>query len=215
MKRILRNLAAAAALIAAPALLAGCNDESANASSTKSNMPYPYADRAGPVERIAEGTDLRVQLSEGISSETARVGDRWSGSIVENVTYDGNHVIPAGALVHGTVTHVVPAERGSRAVLNLQVRSVEIHGNNVNVTAIMPEIVAGSPRARNLGAIAGGAAAGALLGKVVGDGDHAAAGAIIGGAAAGAAVAKSKGYQVALKPGTVLDFTVSEAVAMR
>ena len=213
MKRMLCSLLAAVAILATLGLTTGCNDESANAS----NRPYPYADRPGPVEhsRVAEGTSLRVQLNEGLTTETARVGDPWSGTLAENVTYNGDHVIPAGSEVHGMVSHVVPAERGSRAVLNLRVRSVEIHGRAQSVSAIMPEIVAGSPRARNLGAIAGGAAAGALLGKVVGNGDHATAGAVIGGAAAGAAVAKSKGYQVVLKPGTVLDFTVSEAVVMR
>ena len=77
------------------------------------------------------------------------------------------------------------------------------------LTAETDPVIAGSPRARNLGAIAGGAAAGALIGKAVGgDGKDAAAGAIIGGAAATAGVAASKGYQVVLKNGTELVFTV-------
>ena len=71
-------------------------------------------------------------------------------------------------------------------------------------------------RARNLGAIAGGAAAGALIGKAVGGGGEGALiGGLIGGAAAVGAVAKSKSYQVRLKPGTPLEFTTSEALAVR
>ena len=74
-------------------------------------------------------------------------------------------------------------------------------------------VIAGSTRARNLGAIAGGAAAGALIGKATGD--KPGTGAIIGGAVATGAVAASKGYQVVLSNGTVMHFVVSEDVAVR
>jgi hypothetical protein len=50
---------------------------------------------------------------------------------------------------------------------------------------------------------------------MVGDGKNAAVGALIGGGAATAVVATSDGYQVVLKSGTVMTFTVNQAVAMR
>jgi hypothetical protein len=74
-------------------------------------------------------------------------------------------------------------------------------------------VVAGSPRARNLGAIAGGAAAGAIIGKATGD--NATKGAVIGGAIATGAVAASKGYQVVLSNGAILRFVVRDDVAVR
>ena len=40
-------------------------------------------------------------------------------------------------------------------------------------------------------------------------------GGLLGGGAATGAVAKSKGYQVVLKPGTELTFTVSRSVVMK
>ena len=56
----------------------------------------------------------------------------------------------------------------------------------------------------------------ALIGKAVGgDGKDAAVGGILGGATAAGVVAASKGYQVVLKEGTVLRFTVNESVAMK
>ena len=79
----------------------------------------------------------------------------------------------------------------------------------------MPEVVAGSTRARNLGVIAGGAAAGAVVGNNVGEKSHTVLGAVIGGATAAGIVAKTKGYQVELKDGTVVSFTVSESVSLR
>jgi hypothetical protein len=74
-------------------------------------------------------------------------------------------------------------------------------------------VIAGSTRARNLGAIVGGAAAGALIGKATSD--NATKGAVIGGALATGAVAASKGYQVVLSNGTVMTFVVSEDVAVK
>jgi len=55
-----------------------------------------------------------------------------------------------------------------------------------------------------------------LIGRAVGDGgDDAAKGALVGGGVAAGAVAASKGYQVILKDGTVIGFTLNESVAMR
>ena len=123
--------------------------------------------------------------------------------------------IPAGSTVHGVVAGVAPAEKGSRAFLLLAVRSVTVNGKTHTLHATADSIIAGSTRARNLGAIAGGAAAGALIGKAVGGSNKGAViGGLIGGAAAGGAVAASKGYQVVLKEGTELTFSADEAVVI-
>jgi len=124
-------------------------------------------------------------------------------------------VFAAGSVVTGTITEAVPAQKGSLAKLGLAVTSITSNGNKVAVDAGTESIEAGSPRARNLGAIAGGAAAGALIGRAIGGGGKGALiGGLIGGAAAGGAVAKSKGYQVVLKEGTALTFNVKQPVTV-
>jgi hypothetical protein len=169
-----------------------------------------------PRMTVPSGTHLTVRLASGVSSETAHVGDAWSGVVVSPVRVDGHEIMAAGAEVRGTVTGAQGARRGSRAMLDVAIEEVVVDGRTVSLPAATDAVIAGSPRARNLGAIAGGAAAGALIGKAVGgDGKDAAIGGLIGGATATAVVAKTKGYQVVLKPGTVLEFTVSEDVAMR
>ena len=100
-------------------------------------------------------------------------------------------------------------------MLDLSVRGITAGGRDQAITANGEAVIAGSTRARNLGAIAGGVAAGALIGKAVGDGKNATVGGLIGGVAATGVVAGSKGYQVVLKPGTVMSFTVNQTVAMR
>jgi hypothetical protein len=139
---------------------------------------------------VAAGTALQIAVSSPISSETANVGDAWSGEVKEAVIIGSDVVIPAGSQVEGVVTGARGAQKGDRAALDLAVRSITVNGKSWNVSAGTDSIIAGSTRARNLGAIAGGAAAGALLGKAIGGSNKGAViGGIIGGAAAGGAVA--------------------------
>jgi len=204
-------IAALAALLAIPTL-SGCRqgqDEGAIATAGGSS------DRS-PRLTLPTGTHLTVRLTSTVSSETAHIGDAWSGTIVNPVRDGGREVLAAGTEVRGTVTGALEAKRGSRAMLDLAVEEVVVDGRPWPLVAVTEPVIAGSPRARNLGAIAGGAAAGALIGKAVGgDGKDAAIGGFLGGAAATGVVAKSKGYQVVFTPSTVLVFSVNEDVAMR
>jgi hypothetical protein len=211
MKRNTWWIAALIAMMALPTLT-GCRqgqDEGAIASADGSSARAPSF-------TLPSGTHLTVRLATTVSSETARVGDTWSGIVVNPVRAGGREKIPAGAEVRGTVTGALEAKRGSRAMLDVAVEEVVVDGRSVSLLAVTEPVIAGSPRARNLGAIAGGAAAGALIGKAVGgDGKDAAIGGLLGGATATGIVARSRGYQVVFTPKTVLVFTVNENVAMR
>jgi len=178
--------------------------------------PTPRPAPANPGVTVPEGTPIKVAVDAQISSETAQPGDTWTGVVKEPVVIGTAAPIPAGSVVRGVITGSEAAQRGNRAFLVLSVSSVTIEGKEYPVAAGTDSIIAGSPRARNLGAIAGSAAAGALIGKAVGGGGKGALiGGILGGAAATGVVAKSKGYQVVLKPGTELTFTVDRSVVMK
>ncbi|MEO5988580.1 MAG: hypothetical protein ABIU54_14605 [Candidatus Eisenbacteria bacterium] len=212
-----RNFLTATMLLALMvALSTGCNE---SGQTDKENVAVTSrstrATRIAPVRSVTAGTTISVTLGSLISSENAAVGDAWHGTLAENVETLNGGMISAGSEVHGVVTGVTSAQRGSRAMLDLGVRGISSNGRNHSITANGEAVIAGSTRARNLGAIAGGAAAGALIGKVVGDGKNGAVGGLIGGAAATGVVATSKGYQVVLKPGTQMNFTVNQTVAMR
>ncbi len=200
-------------LTLALALSLGCSESKTTdeASTQTSNR----VTRSAPARSLASGTILNVTLGSTVNSETASVGDSWQGTLTDNVQVQNGDMIAAGSNVRGVVTAVVPAKRGSRAMLDLSVRGITANGRDQAVTANGESVIAGSTRARNLGAIAGSVAAGALIGKAVGDGKNATVGGLIGGVAATGVVAGSKGYQVVLKPGTVMSFTVNQSVAMR
>jgi len=206
--RGLAGLAAAAILAAALFALSSCNEADDDAQAA--NVPMGRA-----AHTLLAGTSIDVVLGSTLSSENASVGDAWHGTVQDNVATQNGGLIPAGSPVSGVVVGVTPAKRGSRAMLDLGIQQIRVDGRDESVTASTEAVIAGSTRARNLGAIAGSAVAGALIGKVVGDGKNAAVGGLIGGGAATAVVAGSKGYQVVLSSGTVMSFTVNQTVAVR
>jgi len=191
----------------------GCRSSSAPeaASDTHRSM---FTWFGGP--RVPAGTTFKVRLLRTLSSESAGPGDHWDGEVTSNIVVGDRVVIPAGSRVEGKIDEARSARRGSRAMLHLRVTSISANGKTTPLDADATPLVARSPRTRNLGAIAGGAAAGALLGKMIGgDGGDAAKGAIVGGGVATGIVAASKGYQVVLGKGAVLNFRTEQSVAMR
>jgi hypothetical protein len=199
-------------------MLCGCLGEKSTSDRADENESSggPFAGLFSRGTEVPAGTVIKVRLGSKLTSETASAGDEWTGVVTRSIVIDGKTLIPAGSTARGVVAGAREAKRGTRAMLDLALRSVTANGRKYAVIGAAGEVVAGSPRARNVGAIAGGAAAGALIGKAVGgDGKDAAIGGLVGGAAATAVVAKSKGYQVVLEPGTVMSFTTRDPVRVR
>jgi hypothetical protein len=202
------------ALVAAT-VLGSCRPDGQVAQNDTNTSTSASTRRAGELT-LPSGTSMDVTLATQLSSETAGVGDSWTGSIRNASIVDGRNVIPAGSSVSGTVSSVRPARKGDRAMLDLELTSVTVNGRNYRVRAGTEAVIAGSTRARNLGAIAGGVAAGALIGKAVSHSNKGTIiGGLIGGGAATGAVSQTKGWQVVLKQGTLLTFTTDQAVAVR
>jgi hypothetical protein len=164
---------------------------------------------------LPAGSAVPIRIGTSLSSEQVRVGDSWSGVVTRSVYANGDLVVPAGTTVSGTVAAVRPAERGDRAMLQLGLARLHIGDRSYRVHGRSEPVIAGSPRARNVGAIAGGTAAGAILGKTVGGSNKGALiGGLLGGAVATGAVAKSKGWQAVIHDGATLTFTTSNSVAV-
>jgi len=209
------HFAICVALIAAT-LFSGCRNDQQAAQSGTSNTGGHSSTTHVANTTLPSGTSLDVTLNTPLTSETATVGDAWTGTIRNASMVDGHSAFPAGSTVSGTVTSVTPAHKGDRAMLDLGLSSVTVGDNNYRVHGTMESITAGSTRARNLGAIGAATAAGAVVGHAIGgSGKGTLIGAVVGGGAATGVVAGTKGYQVELKPGASLTFTTSEAVAVR
>ena len=140
---------ATVALVAAAAL-SGCRSE-----HVARNGPHSSPEATQRVAGLAlpSGTSIDVTLATPLTSKTAAVGDTWTGSIRTASVVDGRDVIPAGSSVSGTVTAVKAARKGDRAMLDLGLTSITVDGHSSWVGGSTEAVIAGSPRARNLGAI--------------------------------------------------------------
>jgi hypothetical protein len=163
---------------------------------------------------IPAGTDIAVRLDSKISTDDSRAGDQWVGTVTRDVYSNGRVMIPAGSQVSGVVTSSVQGTHNSRPSLDLAMRRVEVNGYSRSISASTPTIVAGSKRAKKIGAIALGTAGGALVGGAVGGKKGAIIGGLLGGGATYGAT-RHAFRTMQLKPGTELTFTLNESVAMR
>ena len=169
-----------------------------------------------PDAQLPSGTDIEITLNPGLSSETAVVGTPWSGVIRNALYVEGRNIAPAGSAVGGAVTSVAAAKRGERAMLDLGLAWFNSGGRQYSVHGSTPSIIAGSTRARNLGAIAAATAVGAVAGHAIGKSDKGTLiGAVVAAGAAAGVVSQTRGWQVLLKPGTGLTFTTTQSVAVR
>src|SRR5262249_7048874 len=157
---------------------------------------------------------MNVRLDSKISTEDAHSGDTWTGTVSQSVYSDGRVVIPAGSAVQGIVTEAAQGTHTTPARIDLAVRHVNMNGQSPTLYADTQPIVAGSHRAKKIGAIAGGAAVGALVGSAVDKGKGTLIGGLLGGAA-GYGLTRHALRTMQLKPGTVVTFTTREDLAYR
>lgn len=189
--------------------------KSRTSSRTSSTSSSPGAAPASSGVDVPAGTAIAVTMNTAITSETAQPGDAWSGTVKEPLIIGTSAPIPAGSVVHGVVRAAKPAEKGDRAMLLLAITSVEVNGKSHDLDATADSLIAGSTRARNVGAVAGGAAAGAILGKAIGGNKGALIGGVLGGAGTAVGVSQTKGYQSTVKEGQELTFKVDRNIRMR
>ncbi len=158
---------------------------------------------------IPAGTAVQVRIIEGLSSETANVGQIFHGTLAAPVVANGRKLFPKGAEVTGEVVGVERSGRlSSPGELQLSLRTIR-SGARTHAVAVPPIVIRGESHAKsNVTKIGGGAAAGAIIGAIAGGGKGAAIGAGVGAAAGtGAAAATGK------KPAQVESEAVLEWVA--
>jgi uncharacterized protein YqgC (DUF456 family) len=118
-------------------------------------------------------------------------------------------VIPSGSQVEGVVTTAAEGTHETQAQLGLEVREISVGGNWMTVNAQTEAIVAGSHRAKKIGAIAGGALVGAVVGHQISHEHGSLIGGLLGGAI-GYGATRHAFRTLQLEPGTVIQFTTTE-----
>jgi len=165
---------------------------------------------------VPAGTAITVTLDQSVSSKDARVGQKVDGSVAESVTAGGKTVVPKGSKVALSVASVQASGRlKTPAKLYLKVDSIEVKGKSYPVAARWWGQTGPSHKKRNIIAIGGGSAAGAVIGGIAGGGKGAAIGAAAGAGAgtAGAAITGKK--DITFPAETKLRFTLKTALVVK
>jgi hypothetical protein len=200
------------------AALGACSNQSGQAAEKKVGS----APSSGTVTRfLAAGRQFTAATRDTISSRTAKPGDSFSAAVLWDVQDASNRVaIPAGSVVHGTITDVqaspAPGKPGS---LTLAVSSVTVHGDNypfnASIDSVAIERQGRGVTAEDAAKVGVGAAAGAIVGQIIGKNPRGTViGAVVGAAAGAGYAAATKDSDVRLPAGTHIIVTLNERLAI-
>src|SRR4029079_8794435 len=130
------------------------------------------------------GTELPLELTTALSSETAQVESPVTARLRRSVVVDGLTVFPAGTVFHGTVTEVERAGRvRGRSHLAFRFTEVTIDEQRDPISTHSVSFEGEATKSEDATKVGAGAGIGAVIGGIVGGGKGAAKGALIGGAA--------------------------------
>ncbi len=178
---------------------------------------------------VPADTVIRVRMDTELNSRSARIGDRFSSSVVEPVyAGGGTEVVPVGSKVWGRVSAVSRAQRRKPGNISVSFYQVELpsgvrHTINGSLTTLQADDVNSDNegtvegrgnRKRDAVFIGGGAATGAIIGAIAGGGKGAAIGAILGGGLGTGARVYEKEQDAEVKSGTQFGVILNRAVSL-
>jgi type IV secretory pathway VirB10-like protein len=180
--------------------------------------PAPEEVRPEPVT-VPVGTVLEVEMLSTVSSQTSRPGDTFRARINGNVRADGRVAIPSGSEVMGEVVDAQPLKKvGGQARLAIRFTDLVLpDGTTVPIDASLRQS-GRNETGRDAATIGGGAAAGAILGRILNKGDRgkgAVIGAIIGAAAGTVIASRTPGEEVTFAKGAVVVRQLDDSVRIR
>lgn len=165
---------------------------------------------------IPAGTDIHVILDTAINSGTNQSGDPFDATISEPIVIGGKTVVARDARAKGTIVDARSSGRLSTpALLSVALTSVQANGSWVDVNTDSVTLEGKSHKKRDIIAIGGGSALGALIGGIAGGGKGAAIGAGAGAGAGTAGAAFTGKKQISLPVESHLTFRLSQPVSVK
>ena len=237
MRRSWYSSFCAAVAFSAALIFAGCSSNGSNpnnanggsAATASSAQPSSSsgASSAAPGSKAASapapqqvtipaGTEIHVTLDTALSSKGSSAGDSFEATVSEPVTVRGQVVVKRDARARGAVVDARESGRLSKpALLSLELKSVQVNGAWVPVRTQALTMEGKSHKKRDIVAIGGGSALGAIIGGIAGGGKGAAIGAAAGGGAgtAGAAVTGKK--DITLPAESHVSFRLSRSASVQ
>jgi len=153
-----------------------------------------------PKVTIPAGTTIIVRMVDGVDSKKSSAGQSFSAALETDLVAEGKVVAPKGSQAIGVLTAAKSAGRlAGKSELAVELTSIVINGQAWPVVTETVEQQAAKSEGRKT---ARNAAIGAGIGAIVDGGDGAAKGAAVGVGAS----AVTKGTQVQIPAGSILQF---------
>lgn len=189
----------------------------------QANLPPEQTRRERPTGPVIlpAGTRVLMQLNDLLSTKMNQRGDPFSATVVRDVFVGNELAIPEGTIIRGTVGQVTrPGRIKGRAEMNLRFdRIVFKDGNEMALSATLTGIGEDAGRVadregtyegkgsegRDAKIIAAGAGTGTVIGAIAGGGKGGLIGATIGGLVGLAGVLSTRGEDIELVKGTLME----------
>src|SRR5437867_2277649 len=128
---------------------------------------------ASRVGSIPAGSTINAHANSEVCTNTSKVGDKLVATVTQAVVGTNGASIPAGATVNLTVTRLKRSENmNDPIVMEFAVNSVEFGGKTYAVEAAVSHAdvarVRNEPKSADVKKVVGGAAIGAIAGRVLG-----------------------------------------------
>jgi hypothetical protein len=197
------------------------NPQPAAPAPAASPAPAPApAPAAQPT--LAAGTSITAATDAEITSKTNKPGDEITATIGADIKdASGRVVIPKGSKVVLKVTAIKPSDSKSdtTGTLTLDAVGVQVNGSDrpivATISGVKTHLQGRGTDATDVAKVAGGTAAGAIVGKVLGGGSKGAIiGGIIGGAVGTQRAVETKDRDVVLPAGTAITIKLDQTLAM-
>jgi hypothetical protein len=186
------------------------------ASAAAPAAPVPPPPPPPPPRRatLEAGTPIPIITASLLSTKTNKTGERFRGTLAEDLVVGDWVVARQGARVSG---HIADANPGGRvkgtASIALTLDEITLaDGQQIAVATDTGGVTAKSSAKKDAAKIAGGAGVGGVIGAIAGGGKGAAIGAAIGGGAGTAATLATRGEAATLPSRTRVTFTLKAPV---
>ena len=208
MSRVIRTALLVGALTAAAPLAMNA------AAQTATVQTGPIEVNASTRGVIPEGQEMEVRLRTPLSSETAKVEERFEATTSVALRQNGRVLVPAGALVRGVVSEVDPAGRGfdRKGTLTLSFDQMTVRGRVYPIRGVATQVYESRGVRDEIGTAGAGAGIGGVIGGLLGGVKGAVLGAVLG---AGGAIIATDGKDIELPAGSVLRVRLDSSLRVR
>lgn len=196
-----------------------CGATTSNPSTPRSSAPTATAP-SGPTQVntsdygvVPAGQEVDVRMRSALSSETAKVEQRFEATTAVDLMQGNQVLVPAGTVVRGVVSGVDPAGRIDRSgSLTLSFDRMMVNGREVDLRASATQIFESRGIREEAGTAGVGAGIGGVIGGLLGGVKGAIVGVIVG---AGGAIAATDGKDVEIPAGAIVRLRFDSPVRVR